>query len=596
MAVPILKGVLGTDGAAGSMTVDALGAFRHGGPDVCVAGFGNLRFLDDAYAVLQRSRGTGEALWTAWRERGDSLLPRLSGDFALACWNGPEARGLVAVDRFATHSLYWRQEAGRLAFSTRAIDVPALLGRRPEISAGAIHAYLYFHVIPAPLSICDGVARLDMGEAFSFTRQRAPATVRYWQPIFDEQRAFDFAGEKAAFFAALRAGVAESLDGCPPQEAGCFLSGGTDSSTIAGLATESLGGPARTFSIAFDVQAYDERHYSRLAAQHFGTVHTEHVLTLDEVVSGIEAVSVAYEQPFGNSSALPTWICARVAGGAGIRRMLGGDGGDELYGGNTRYATAGLLAHYTRVPAAVRSGLLEPWARRSSSRLWPLRKIRGYVDRASVPMPAQMQRFNLLNQLGVDKVVTAAMRERAQGFDPDDFERDVWHRCAASALINRLLAFDFKRTLADNDLPKVSRMCHAAGVEVAFPMLSHAVVGHSLTLLPGQKLKGMRLRHFFREALRGFLPDAIIDKPKHGFGMPFGEWLLNQPVLAKRADDALASLSARGIVQAALLQDLRQRIAGGHAGYYGTMVWVLMMLELWLRQSPFADFGVARDH
>jgi asparagine synthase (glutamine-hydrolysing) len=132
-------------------------------------------------------------------------------------------------------------------------------------------------------------------------------------------------------------------------------------------------------------------------------------------------------------------------------------------------------------------------------------------------------------------------------------------------------------------------MCQAAGVQVSFPMLTHELVEHSLRLRPGEKLKGQRLRHFFKESLRGFLPDEIIAKQKHGFGLPFGDWLLTHERLRAMADDALRSLAARGIIRPEFLEQLLAQLASGHAGYYGTMVWVLMILELWLRASPLAD-------
>src|SRR5690606_18002939 len=134
--------------------------------------------------------------------------------------------------------------------------------------------------------------------------------VRYWTPVFDEGQPFDFAPEREAFLGALREGVAECTAGLSRDQVGCFLSGGTDSSTIAGLVTRQYDAPARTFSIGFDVGGYDETMYSRLAAKHFGTEHTEYFLTPDDVLAGVQAVATQYEQPFGNSSAVPTYFCA----------------------------------------------------------------------------------------------------------------------------------------------------------------------------------------------------------------------------------------------------------------------------------------------
>ena len=147
-----------------------------------------------------------------------------------------------------------------------------------------------------------------------------------------------------------------------------------------------------------------------------------------------------------------------------------------------------------------------------------------------------------------------------------------------------MLALDLKYTLADNDLPKVTRSCELAGVDVQYPMLDDAVVAFSARLAPGLKLKGTRLRYFFKEALRGFLPDEIIVKEKHGFGLPFGPWLASHAPLRQIALDSVADLKQRHIVRADFIDDLTSMHVRSHAGYYGTMVWVLMMLEQWFSQ------------
>jgi len=208
-------------------------------------------------------------------------------------------------------------------------------------------------------------------------------------------------------------------------------------------------------------------------------------------------------------------------------------------------------------------------------------------------LPDRLQgKYNLLDRFGRENVFTDAFLHRCRGFEPIEYARGVWARGDAKAQINQLLAYDFKITLADNDLPKVTRMCEAAGVEVAYPMLSSAVTDFSLTLPPGQKLHGTQLRYFFKRALRGFLPDEILRKKKHGFGMPFGAWVLSQPDLARIADDALAGLAERGFIRPAFIDELRKALASAHPGYFGTMVWILSVLELWLREHvPDARCG-----
>src|SRR5690606_28679640 len=153
-----------------------------------------------------------------------------------------------------------------------------------------------------------------------------------------------------------------------------------------------------------------------------------------------------------------------------------------------------------------------------------------------------------------------------------------------SSLINRILAFDWKFTLTDNDFPKVVQACHLAGMEVAFPFANDEMVAFSLALEPKQKLKGTQLRYFFKQALRGFLPDEIIAKQKQGFGLPFGVWLQSHKSLRAIASDSLSDLKSRNIIRPDFIDQLLDRHLHEHASYHGTMIWLLMMMEYWYKQ------------
>jgi asparagine synthase (glutamine-hydrolysing) len=266
-----------------------------------------------------------------------------------------------------------------------------------------------------------------------------------------------------------------------------------------------------------------------------------------------------------------------------VDKLLGGDGGDELFGGNERYATQYLYSLYGDLPRALRKGVIEPCLRL----LPPLGlagKAQRYVRSASLPMPARYDRYNLLERLGPEVVFT---RDFLGAVDRDAAPAQVataYHAAHAQSLINRMLALDLRYTLADNDLPKVSRSCELAGVEAGYPMLSEALVDFSARLAPELKLKRTQLRYFFKEALRGFLPDEIIAKTKHGFGLPFGPWLLEHASLRQIALDSLADLKRRRIVRAEFIDVLTSVHVATHARYYGTMVWVLMMLEQWFKE------------
>jgi asparagine synthase (glutamine-hydrolysing) len=323
--------------------------------------------------------------------------------------------------------------------------------------------------------------------------------------------------------------------------------------------------------------------YARIAARHFGTRHHEYYVTPDDVVAAIPLIAAVHDQPFGNSSAVPAFYCAKLAKADGIDTLLGGDGGDELFGGNERYAKQYLYSLYSDLPAALRKGLIEPMAFLLPS-VNIIGKAQRYMRNASEPMPARYDNYNLLERLGATGVFTAEFLAAVDPKRPQALMAQTYRQAHAGTLINRMLAFDLKYTLADNDLLKVTRSCELAGVSARYPMLDDSVVAFSASLAPRLKLKGTRLRYFFKQALRGFLPDQIITKTKHGFGLPFGLWLQTHGPLHAIAMDSLIDLKKRHFVRPEFIDELTSRHVQSHATYYGTMVWVLMMLEQWLSQ------------
>jgi asparagine synthase (glutamine-hydrolysing) len=300
-------------------------------------------------------------------------------------------------------------------------------------------------------------------------------------------------------------------------------------------------------------------------------------------VRAIPLIASVHDQPFGNSSAVPTYYCARLAKNDGVDTLLGGDGGDELFGGNERYALQYLYSIYSDLPRAVRKGLIEPLAFLPPE-ISIAGKVQRYIRHASLPMPARYDHYNLLERLGADNIFTADFLNTIDRQQPRARMQQVYDDAQAHSLINRMLALDLKYTLADNDLPKVSRSCELTGVEARYPMLNDAVVAFSARLAPDLKLKRTQLRYFFKEALRGFLPDETIAKTKHGFGLPFGPWLQTHQPLRQLALDSLADLKKRHIVRPEFIDELISVHVQSHVKYYGTMVWVLMMLEQWLSQ------------
>jgi asparagine synthase (glutamine-hydrolysing) len=508
------------------------------------------------------------------------LLTGQHGAFAVGCDDAKSGHTAIAVDRFSMRTLCYRIVDGQLRFAERADE---LVGPDHELDPQAMYDYLYFHCIPAPRTVYRDVFRLPPGHCAWFERGKLEV-VPYWRASFTEPRpAPAFEQLRDEFRAVLKNAVASGLDGGTPA---CFLSGGTDSSTVAGMIGLASGRAAHTYSIGFAAQGYDEMAFARIAAKHFKTEHHEYYVTPEDLVAGIAHVAGSYDQPFGNSSALPAYYCAKLAASHGVTRMLAGDGGDELFGGNSRYAKQRVFGYYGALPAWLRSGVMEPVLQRSPLGALPLlKKGRSYVEQARVPMPEREEFYNLLLRLGLHDVLTPQFLERVDPRAPTRLRRRIWDEADAASEINRNLAFDWRFTLADNDLPKVRGTTELAGVGVRFPFLTNEVLDFSTRLPADHKLKGLKLRWFFKEALRGFLPEEIITKRKQGFGLPFGVWATQHAGLKALAVDSLMALRGRGIVRPEFLTTLVEKRLPEHPGYYGEMVWILMMLEHWLRKA-----------
>jgi asparagine synthase (glutamine-hydrolysing) len=505
-----------------------------------------------------------------------AALGRADRPFALGL-RQPDGSAFMAVDRFAVHTLCWRIQDGRLRFAERADE---LCDPGHALDPQALFDYLYFHAIPSPRTVWQGVFRLPPGHCAVFENGRISVTP-YWRPEFAPARDANFATLKDEFRTLLREATTAQLDGSRPA---CFLSGGTDSSTVAGMIGLAAARSAAGYSIGFEAEGYDEMAYARLAAKHFGCVHREYYVTPADLVQSIPGVAQSYDQPFGNSSAVPAFWCAKMARDDGITRILAGDGGDELFGGNKRYATQRVFNVWDQTPAPLRA-VLGPLLDNDLARRVPgVQKAGSYIRQASVPLPDRLQTYNLLQRLGTADVLTPGFLARVDSQGPQNQQRDVWHAAHNAGLLDRQLAFDWRYTLADNDLPKVCGTTRLAGLEVGFPMLDRRLVDFSLHLPTHYKLKGLKLRWFFKEALRGFLPDEIITKKKQGFGLPFGVWAVRDAKLQALARDSLGSLSTRGIVRADFIRQLLDHKLAEHPGYYGEMVWILMMLEQWLQR------------
>ena len=512
------------------------------------------------------------------RKEPAGALRDLRGQYAMAFCDRETGDGVLAVDRMGTRPAYFAEVPGGIVFGPGPEAVAAHPAVSRDVDPQSLFDYLYFHVIPGPGSIYRQVRRLLPGQLVEFRSGRA-AVGQYWAPAFREARNLDRAQAGVEFRQRVELAVRAALDDRP---VGAFLSGGTDSSTVSGMLGRLTASPPRTFSIGFDAEGYDETPYARAVAEHFGADHHEYFVTPGDVVDIIPRIAAYYDQPFGNASVVPSYYCARLAREHGAELLLGGDGGDELFGGNARYGKQWIFSLYDRVPPPLKRLVLERIVSMLPSS-GPLSKIGNYVRQARVRMPDRMETYNLLSRIGVAEVLHPDLLGEIQPGNPLDLIRAAYDGADAEGIVNRMLARDMRFTLADDDLVKVRGACDLAGVDAVFPFLDEGVVDFSLTLPSRWKVDRTRLRPFFKEALSDFLPPAVISKSKHGFGLPFGVWLVGDKGLRELAGDSLATLAGRGIVRADFLDRLMTRYLAEHPGYYGTMVWILMMLEQWFQ-------------
>ena len=537
-------------------------------------------FSDEALAVIARERNPAAAVASGWARFGEKLPTLMQGNFALALIEPLTKRVFLALDRMGSERLCYAHRRDKFIFGTSIQSVAAHPATGRDIDPQAIYDYLYFHAIPAPRSLYRHVHKLLPGQSLLFDNSVVQSRF-YWHADYTPDVA-DFASKRTRF----RGLLDDAVRSCDAPATAAFLSGGTDSSTIVGALTAARGAPVDTFSIGFDAQGFDEMEYARCAAERYASRVHEHYLKPADIVSTIPVIAREYDEPFGNNSAVPTYVCAKIAREAGFERMLAGDGGDEIFGGNARYAKQRLFENYAHLPAAIRCGLIEPLAHLPGlSDHFPFSKLKSYVRQANIPLPLRLESYNFLHRNPLEQIFSADFVAAVDPAKTDTLLTEVYQRTASAHYLNRMMHVDLKFTLADNDLRKVGVMTEVAGIEVCYPLLDDRMVAFAHALPVDDKVRGQQLRWFFKQALTDLLPEKIINKRKHGFGLPFGVWSAQYAPLREIVGDSMADFKRRGWVQPAYLDHMLAMQRGPHASYYGVMIWVMMMLERWLQAN-----------
>ncbi len=518
----------------------------------------------------------------SYLEKGDQFINDVKGDFSLAVIDTQNKKILLAIDPLGHRNLYYAETPNGLVFSSTADAVIAHPEVDNKISLQSIYDYVYFHHCPSPGTIYQSVKKLEGGQLLIFQAGKVSLN-RYWVPTFSETMDLSISDASKELQDSLFRSVKRLSS--KAEKTGAFLSGGLDSSSVAGALAAVYPNQANTFSMGFPVEGYDEITYARIASEHFKTVQHEYYVTAEDTVAAIPDIAAYYDEPFGNSSALAAFYCAKLAKENGIEVLLGGDGGDELFAGNERYARQLVFEKYYAVPGPLREflkfGLKHSPDFISSNKLFF--KAGRYIEQAETPLPDRLQDYNFLHRHQAKEIFQEDFLSNIVTTQPLDSLRDSYRRPENATSLNRMLYMDWKTTLHDNDLVKVNKMCEMAGVEVHYPLLDHEVLELSLKIPSSIKLKGQNLRWFYKQAMNGFLPDEILNKSKHGFGLPFGIWLKDYQPLKDLAYDSINSLKKRSYFVPDFLDHSIKMHQSIHAAYYGELIWILMMLELWMQ-------------
>jgi asparagine synthase (glutamine-hydrolysing) len=516
-------------------------------------------------------------------QHGDKFAGKLSGSFGIVLYDHEQKQLKAWTDHFGIRRIvYGQTRAGVAVGSDLRLLLPYI--DPPDIDPAAILEYLQYSCIPAPRTIYRSCFRLEPGHCLA--TKPSPASRAYWDMsyrVIEGKSEEYWAGEaeKAIRDAVTRSTATSGPDG----SLGCFLSGGTDSSSVAGITGQSTRRPARTFSIGFGDERYNEIEYARVAARHFGTDHHEYFVKPPDVLELLPGAVAAYDEPFGNSSMIPSYYCARLAAESGVTHLLAGDGGDELFGGNQRYADDRVFQRYTVLPAWLRRGLIEPLASFAPLRkqLPIVDKACKYVRRSGMALPDRWHSYFYLTATPLQEVFAGDFLASLNGCDPLAPCRRHYQRAPANDDMNRWLYLDLKITITDNDLRKVTAMAELAGVEPRYPLLSPSLAEFSGTVPPHLKVRGTQLRYLFKKAMSGLLPPEILTKQKHGFGLPFSTWMGEYEPLRDFALDTLSSRACRerGYFHKDLIDRLWLQYQTVHRVYYGDILWLFLILEQW---------------
>jgi asparagine synthase (glutamine-hydrolysing) len=557
-----------------------------------VYNFAEIRSELEACGHRFRSSGDTEVVLTALRHWGIAALERFIGMFAIALWQGSTRRLWLIRDRLGVKPLYYAWDGRVLWFGSELKALRAFRAWQAEIDRGALGEYFQFGYVSAPRSIYRQVRKLPPGHWLELGESGEPVTRCYWspavprEPLAGSDRALEEQLE-ALFIDAFRYRMVADVP------VGVFLSGGLDSSLVSAVLQRHSGQTVRTFTVGFTDPAFDESPWARQVAAHLGTEHTEYVLSPDEMAGILTRWADLFDEPFGDSSGVPTFLVSRIARES-VKVALSADGGDELFSGYQHYgvmlARERLLAH---LPRPARNALSQTLQR------MPAQSLQELLGR--LPGPASMR--HAMRRVVVDRL--EKLRVVLPEADPAtlyDLGMSVWTPAEISQLLGASLfarpvlngharpfadymsCCDLRHYLPDDILTKVDRTTMAVGLEGREPLLDHRLVEFALRLPLRLRRGALGTKHLLRRVLYRYVPRAMLERPKQGFGIPMSRWLRGE--LAPLLDAYLAPdrVRAAGILEPGVVERALGNFRDGGPARDRLdvqKVWLLLAFEMW---------------
>jgi asparagine synthase (glutamine-hydrolysing) len=512
-----------------------------------------------------------------YERHGPEYVRRLRGMFAVAIWDARERRLVLARDRYGIKPLYYRDAGGTFEFASELRALP-----RGEIDLDALEAFLAFNSIPAPYSIFKDTRKLPAGHLLVWTEGGGLTIERYARPgpvPVDELRGDDEAELVEELRARLRDSVRAHLLSDVP--VGVLLSGGVDSAVLAALAAQETTDALHTFTIGFAERSFDERDDARLVAERYGTNHHELLVQPDPKVL-LPALAEAFDEPFADSSALPTYLVSQLAA-EHVKVALSGEGGDELFGGYYTYA-ADLLADRVAPLARLARPLVERLPSSSAKASFDY-KAKRFVRSAQLP---PLERHHGWKEI-FSPDARAELRGARSAFDPVDIYRARYVETAGADPLARLQDVDFGIYLVDDLLVKTDRASMAHSLEARVPFLDSVVTNFAFALPARHKVRGLSKKVLLRKAAAPLVPREIIRGRKRGFSIPAAAWLRGELAPFARATLSPETLRAQGFFQPECVTRLLDEHVSG-AEDWSRQLWGLLAFTLWyerhVEQTP----------